>query len=204
MTAPNQPPFEDVLDMLLAAHDAPTAIAVADFAERYPAYRADLIRFAADWADQAYRPVPDPMSVDDEDRVFARAQSFLQNAVYEQQASRAATSAETLYDLAKSAGVSLREVARAAGLNVSLVTKLNRRSIRPAGVRPHIAEAIGRLLAVDTARVMRCWSGPPIMAGATFIAGEAGLQNEQEDFAAAVEASSLSPEEKAAALGEAA
>ena len=83
MTATNQPSLEDVLDMLLAAYKAPTQEAVADFAERFPAYRADILDFAADWAEEEHLPIPEPLTDAQEARVFSRAQSFLQNMLHE-------------------------------------------------------------------------------------------------------------------------
>lgn len=203
MTAINQPSIEDVLDMLLVAYDAPTPDAVAEFAERYPAYRADLITFAADWAEQAHLPAPEQLSDDQEARVFSRAQSFLQNLLFEQVHSTAAAPAmprASLYDLAKGAGVSLRDVADAAGLDVPLVSKLNRRTIRASTIRTHITRSIAQFLRVDFTRVLESWTGPPLVAGASFLASEKPTIPEQEDFDVAVANSTLTPEQKAAAL----
>lgn len=202
MTAINQPSLEDVLDMLLVAYDAPTPDAVAEFAERYPAYRADLITFAADWAEQAHLPAPEPLSDDQEARVFSRAQSFLQNMLFEQASAPVATFTPraSLYDLAKSAGVSLRDVANAAGLDVPLISKLNRRAIRASTIRPHIARAVAQFLRVDITRVIESWIGPPIVGGASFLASDKPMIPEQEDFDVAVSNSTLTPEQKAAAL----
>jgi hypothetical protein len=201
MTGTNQLSLEDVLDMLLLAYDAPTPDAVADFAERYPAHRTDLILFAADWAGEAHLPPSAALDEQQEGRVFARAQSFLQNELFEQAGpGQMAAPTETLYDLAKLAGVSLRDVARVSGLDLGLVTKLNRRAIRPAGVRRHISRSIGSLLRIDPVRVARSWSGPQQLGAAAFLPSEAGRAFEQEDFDVAVSNSSLTEAQKSALL----
>lgn len=202
MTATNQPSLEDVLDMLLAAYKAPTQEAVADFAERFPAYRADILDFAADWAEEEHLPIPEPLTDAQEARVFSRAQSFLQNMLHEHANPAGDTLAAraSLFDLARGSGASLQDVAYAAGLDIPLVAKLNARSIRPETIRQRVARAIAQFLGVDLRRVIESWTGPPLAVGRSYLAQVKPVLPAQEDFDTAVANSSLSSAQKAALL----
>lgn len=202
MTATNQPPLEDVLDMLLAAYKAPTQEAVAEFAERFPAYRADILDFAADWAEEEHLPAPEPLTDAQEARVFARAQSFLQNTLFELSPPAIAVVAarSSLFDLARGSGASLQDVARAAGLDIPLIAKLNGRSIKPETIRERVARAIAQFLGVDFRQVIESWTGPPLAQGRSYLAQVKPVLATQEDFETAVANSTLSPAEKAALL----
>jgi hypothetical protein len=204
MTNPNQPSLEDVLDTLLVTYGAPTPEAIADFAERYPAYRPELFEFAVDWAEEKYLPDPTPLSADREALVFSRAQSAFQNAAFEQAdpSDTVVMARLSLAQLAKRAGKSLGEVMEAVRLDHSLITKLNGRRIRPdtipLKVRRRIADSIG----ISEIQIVASWTGPPSALAMSFHARKAPVIQHQEDFDIAVAKSSLSPEEKAALLEE--
>jgi hypothetical protein len=203
MTHPNQPSLEDVLDMLLVTYGGPTPEAIADFAERFPAYRSNLFEFAVDWTEEEHLPEPGPLNADQEAVVFARAQSAFQNAAFEQTAAAsqtAATARLSLAQLARAAGKSLDDVVQAAGLDHTLISKLNGRRIRPTTIRAQIARKIAAFLRVPESQVVASWTGPPHSLAMSFHAKKAPVPQHQEDFDIAVAKSSLSPEEKAALL----
>lgn len=203
MNALGKPALADVLDMLLAGHEAPRPSAVAEFARRYPALRSDLVRFAAAWGQEEHLPQPISLEPDEEAEVLARAWRSFEVAVIEQgrSASSALAQRRSLHDLARMSNVTLGDVAVAAGLDLPLVVKLSRRGIRPETVRRRVTQAIARFLSVDVQAVLDSLTGPPLISGASFLALEGIGAIEQEDFAAAVASSGgMTPAQKLAAL----
>lgn len=202
MTHTSQPSLEDVLDMLLVTYGEPTPQAIADFAERYPAYRSDIMEFAVDWAEQVYLPEPAPLGADREALVFSRAQSMFQNLAF-QQANKLAPVIEaraSLAELAKRAGKTLGDVMAVVGMDHGLISKLNGRRIRPQTIPSGIAQRIAECLGVSTDRVTASWTGPPAALAMSFHSRKAPVIGHQEDFDIAVAKSSLSDEEKATLL----
>jgi hypothetical protein len=202
MTHTNQPPLEDVLDMLLVTYGEPTPQAIADFAERYPAYRSDLMEFAVEWTEETYLPEPAPLSADQVALVFSRAQSTFQNLAF-QQANAAAPVIEaraSLAELAKRASKTLGDVMEAAGMDHGLISKLNGRRIRAETIPRWIARRIADFLGVSADRVTASWTGRPAALAMSFHARKAPVMAHQEDFDIAVAKSSLSEEEKAKLL----
>lgn len=203
MTHSNQPSLEDVLDMMLVTYGDPTPQAIADFAQRYPAYRSELYDFAVDWAEEEHLPVPEELNAEQKTLVFARAQSLFQNIAFEQQADASATEVSTrlsLAQLAKRAGKTLDDVRQAVGLDLGLIAKLNNKRIRPESIPGPIARAIGAFLGTSEPQVRASWTGPPRALSMSFHARKTPVIPHKEDFAIAVAQSTLSPEEKAALL----
>lgn len=200
MTPPNQPPLEDVLDMLLVTYGEPTPEAIADYAERYPVYHADLLEFAVDWAEEAHLPAPVALSTEQEDLIFVRAQSIFQNVVFEQSSPTVASAPLSLAELAKRAGKTLGDIMEAVGLDHGLITKLNGRRIRPASIPALLPSAIGQFLALPSEQVMVSWSGAPKALALSFHARRTPVVPHQEDFDIAVAKSTLSPQEQARLL----
>lgn len=205
MTHLDQPMLEDVLDMLLVTYGEPTPQAIADFAERYPAFRSELMEFAVDWAEETHLPQPAPLDQEQEAVVFARAQSVFQNIVYEQTSAQSAPAAgrTSLAELAKRAGTSLGEIMGATGLDHGLISKLNGRRIRPQTIPQSLARAISNFLGLPEGQVTASWTGPPKALAMSFHARQAPIIPHQEDFDIAVAKSSLSPEQKAKLLQDA-
>lgn len=202
MTNPTQPSLEDVLDMLLVTYGEPTPQAIADFAQRYPAYRTDLFEFAVDWAEEEHLPKPAPLGDDEEALIFSRAQSTFQNIAYEQaQADGSVVAARiSLAELAKRAGKTLGDVMEAVGLDHGLISKLNGRRIRAPTIPDWLATSIGQFLSTPPTRVKASWTGPPAALSMSFHARKAPILPHQEDFDIAVAKSTLSPELQAKLL----
>jgi hypothetical protein len=211
MTEIQNPSLEDVLTLLLESYDAPSYQALTDFAKRYPVYRNELMDFVASWSEEVHLPPADAPDETQEARTLARAQSFLQNQLFER-GSAANPSAEmqqpqarahpSLSDLARASGRTLLDVARAAGLDLPLVTKLNNRRFRPDTICKKVGRSIADFLGIDVDQVIASWTGPPRVGAMSFMAQTKPVVPPQEDFKEAVSASSLSPPEKAALLGE--
>jgi hypothetical protein len=205
MTHLDQPMLEDVLDMLLVTYGEPTPQAIAEFAERYPAYRSELMEFAAEWALEDHLPEPAPLSPEQEALVFARGQSAFQNIVHAQTKVEAgsAVGRASLAELAKRAGKSLGDIMGGTGLDHGLISKLNGRRIRPQTIPQSLARAIGDFLGLPEAQVTASWTGAPKALAMSFHSRQAQIMPHQEDFDIAVAKSSLSPEHKAKLLQDA-
>jgi transcriptional regulator with XRE-family HTH domain len=198
MSVAETPAIDDVLDLMIAEFGSPHLRAVAAYAARYPRYRAELIDFAAIWAHQAYLPAPEPAHpADGVRRVEARAERGLAEALA---ARAAARQPKSLTALVAASGQDLDDVARRLGLDQSIMNKLERRRIRPETIPAGLTRRLAALLHADPAVVARAWMGPPRTepAMAAFMAIK--LPGEQEDFATAIAASSLSPAQRDALL----
>lgn len=205
MTHLSQPMLEDVLDTLLVTYGEPTPQAIAEFARLYPAYRSDLLEFAADWAAEAHLPEPEPLSLEQEALVFARGQSAFQNISHVQTKVETGPAAgrTSLAELAKRAGKSLGEVMSNTGLDHGLISKLNGRRILPQTIPRSLARAIADFLGLPEAQVKASWTGAPNALAMSFHSRQAPIMPHQEDFHIAVAKSSLSPEQKAKLLQDA-
>lgn len=205
MTHLNQPPLEDVLDIMLVTYGEPTPQAIADFAQRYPAYRSELYDFAVDWAEEECLPKPEELTENQKALVTARAQSLFHNIAYEQQGEAGAaqvSASVSLAQLAKRAGKTLDDVRKAIGFDHGLIAKLNNRRIRPDSIPARIARAIAAVVGAPEAQVHASWTGPPRALAMSFHSQKAPVIPHKEDFAIAVAQSTLSPEEKAALLAD--
>lgn len=207
MTKPAPLPIEDVLDLFVLETETPSRDLLLAFISRFPHYRRELIDFAALWAEQELLP---PEIVHDEAaeaQLATRMQSFVQNQLYNlktlSQVEATPSSARmtaSLHSLAQSSGRSLHDVARASGLDLVLMRKLNARQIRPETIPRRLSEQIAAFIGTSVEQVMVVWTGPPRTGQAAFRAETKPTVAAQEDFADAVAASSLSPDERAALL----
>lgn len=209
MTQNKEPTLDDVLNEFVAAYEKPTAEALESWAARYPQFRNELIDFAASWAAQLVLPPAPELSAEEEKLLVDRAMSHVQNVVYKRNETRAAQSEDrsisSLTGEAKRAGMNAQEFAKACGLDLALVTKLNNRQIKPLSIPAQLVSHIARLLSASVDAVGEYLAGPPqALAGRSFLARGKPQSAEQQSFADAVRASSLSEAEKARWLDEAA
>jgi len=209
MTQNNEPTLDDVLNEFVAEYEKPTAEALESWAARYPQFRNELIDFAVSWTEQLVLPPAPELSAEEEKLLVDRAMSHVQNVVYKRdEASAAQTEARSISSLtgeAKRAGMNAQEFAKACGLDLVLVTKLNNRQIRPLSIPARLVGQIARLVGASVDGVSAYLAGPPQpLAGRSFLARGKPQSAEQHSFADAVRASSLSEAEKARWLDEAA
>lgn len=201
MTKDNQLSLEEVLDMLLDEFETPSRQAIAHFSKLYPDYRQGLMEFAAVWAEEIRLPEAPPLSKEQEERVATRAQSFLQNALFNS-AKKSADPARqvataSLAQLAESSGQTPHDVARLAGLDTILMSKLNGRRIRVDSVPSRVAARLAEILRVRTDQVLA--SLTPYEGhrpGFAFLATSRPVPAPPEDFTTAVLSSTLTDEEK--------
>jgi hypothetical protein len=201
MTYDDPTPLEEVLDMLLYEFGEPSPKAIATFSSRFPQYRVELMEFAGAWALDELLPPAQPISAEQEARVEARANSFLENALFARtRRVPPMAAASSLSALAEASGCRLHDVAQQVGMDLPLMSKLNGRRFKPERIPRRLAAKIAAIFQVDISAVLACWTGPPRVVHASFLATSTPIVPPQEDFAAAVAASSLSPAAKAALL----
>lgn len=203
------PTVDDVLNQFVAEHDQPTAEALEAWVGRYPQFRRELIEFAAAWAEQMVLPAAPALTTDEEERIADRAMSHALNVSFsrDEQAQSGQSNENGIKSLtveAKNAGLSAPGFAKACGLDLVLITKLNNRQIRPNTIPPRLIRHVARLLG-RTIEAVKEYLGraPQPLAGRSFLAFKKPKSAEQESFADAVRASSLSEAEKARWLDEA-
>lgn len=200
--------LDDVLNEFIAEHEKPTAEALEALAKRYPRYRDALIDFAAVWAEQLVLPAAEELSPEQEKALVDRAMSHAANVTYnrDQDAQGRAGGAQTISSLtgeAKRMGYSVREFAKACGLDLALITKLNNRQIRPDTVPSRLISHMARLIERTTAAVREYLALPPGRATArAYLSRQKPESSGQQSFAEAVKDSSLSDAEKARWLDE--
>jgi len=202
------PMLDDVLNEFMAGHDSPTADAVEALARRYPQYRRALIDFAAAWAEQRALPPAPPLEAEREKALIDRAMSHVENVAYGQgertpEQRKASISIASLTGEAKRKGFSAQEFAKACGLDLVLISKLNNRQIRPATIPPRLIGHIGQLLDRAVEAIEEYLARPPNAPAATaFLSRGKPRTPGQQSFADAVRTSSLSKAEKARWLDE--
>lgn len=209
MTQKQNLTLDDVLNEFVAAYEQPSAEALERWAARYPQFRKELVDFAAAWAEQLVLPPAPELSAEREKLLVDRAMSHVQNVVFKRAQSEA-TQAEhraiaSLTGEAKRAGMSGQEFAKACGLDLALVTKLNNRQIKPRSIPARLVGHIARLLERTVEAVTEYLARPPqALAGRAFLARGKPQSSGQQTFADAVRASSLNDAEKARWLDESA
>lgn len=203
------PTLDDVLNEFVAEHEQPTAEALEALVGRYPQFRRELIEFAGAWAEQTVLPHAPELTTDEEERIVDRAMSHALNVSFrrDEQAQSHHSNESVIKSLtaeAKNEGLSALEFAKACGLDLVLISKLNNRQIKPNTIPPRLVSQIARQLGRKIETVVEYLGRPPqLLAGRSFLALEKPQNTEQECFADAVRASSLSEAEKARWLDEA-
>lgn len=152
-------PLEDVLDMLLDQHGAPTGQSIAQFAARFPQHRAALIEFAASWAEEEHLPPPAPLPKEKIREAQRQALAALQAGLDARDAIGTG-SRQTLEHLAALSGRTLAQVASAAALPLPVVAKLNAGRILPESVGEGLVQRIGRYLRIRSEELIASWSIP--------------------------------------------
>lgn len=204
------PTLEDVLNEFVAEYDQPTAAALKTWATRYPQFRRELVEFAAAWAEQQALPPAPELSAEQEKSLVDRAMSHVLNVAFSRDEQAQGLEANdppvtSLTGEARQAGFSAQELAKECGLDLALISKLNNRQIRPGSIPPRLISQLGTLLRRPAAIIAAFFASPPqISAGRAFLSRSKPQSKEQQSFADAVRASSLSATEKERWLEEAA
>ncbi len=190
--------FEDLLDALMLEESEPSYAALARWSARYPEHREALAAFFATWAVQVELPQE---TVVDEEQLANLAVRKALNIVYRQDGeARQAPDVKSnrtslrLIAAARAAGTSVGQLAASAGLDQTIIQKLDLR--RLTKIPSLCYERIASALSTTPARVQQMVSGQPILA--------AGVRHKTtrrpilttEDFGVAIRNSSLSEEAK--------
>lgn len=203
------PTLDDVLNEFVAEYERPTAETLGAWVRRYPQFRNELIEFSAAWAEQIVLPAAPELTTYEEERIVDRAMSHALNVSFsrDEQAQSHQTNKNAIRSLtaeAKKTGLNPQEFAKACGLDLVLIAKLNSRQIRHNTIPPRLIGHVARLLERSIEAVTEYLGRPPQpLAGRSFFAVEKPKGAEQESFADAVRASSLRGAEKARWLDEA-
>jgi hypothetical protein len=210
MTQSQTPTLDDVLNEFMAEQSRPQADALEVLAKRYPQFQRELIDFAAAWAEQLTLPAETELSPEQEKLLVDRAMSHMVNVTFnrEEKAQEPVKKAAPLQNLtgeAKKSGYELQEFAKACGLDLALVTKLNNRLISLNTIPPRLISHIGRLLSRSIEEISYYLSmSPADLATKSFLARKKPQRPKQQSFAEAIRGSSLSDAEKTRWLDEAA
>jgi len=152
--------LEDVLDLMLEEHGEPSLKAVAAYSRIHPEHRPALVDFAARWAEEKHLPVTERPR-DYNSAVKAAADAF-------SRALHASAGPVRLSELAKSAGLTLQDLARRCGLHASILTKLDGGRIKPGSVGDALPTMLGRLLDVSSETALASFAprqNAPVTAG---------------------------------------
>lgn len=195
--------LDDVLTRFVDEVAAPTRDTTLAFAARFPAYKHEILRFSAVWAEQEVLPEAEALSP----AMAADLTSKLAVQVREQLA-RAGSPVMprvrglSLNSMCVAIGRSLHDLAEACGLDLMLARKLDDRRIDPSSIPMALNRRIASFIGVPVDRVAQAWSRPLRQPKFAFTAQRRGesVNIVRESFADAVADSTLSPEAQAALI----
>ena len=203
-----EPTLDDALNTFVQENDRPTAGNVQKWVERYPQFREDLIEFAAVWAEQLVLPAAEEIGAEAEKVLVDRAMSHVLNVAYSRDVEtlERTTSDDPVHSLtqdAQRAGTRPVQLAKACGLDLNLLSKLNSRQIQPWTIPAELIGKLAEQLNKTVAALKIFFAGPPRAAtGKAYLSRGKPTGKAQQSFADAVRQSSLSDEEKARWLNE--
>ena len=203
-----EPTLDDALNTFVQENDRPTAGNLQEWVDRYPQFRKDLIDFAAAWAEQLVLPAAEGIGAETEKLLVDRAMSHVHNVAYNRDVERLRQTAtddsvRSLTGDAQRVGTRPAELAKACGLDLGLLSKLNNRQIHPWTIPAELIGMLAEQLNKTVAALKIFFAGPPRAAvGKAYLSRGKPTASPQQSFAEAVQQSSLSDEEKARWLSE--
>ena len=203
-----EPTLDDALNTFVQENDRPTAGNLQEWVDRYPQFRKDLIDFAAAWAEQLVLPAAEGIGAETEKLLVDRAMSHVHNVAYNRDVERLRQTAtddsvRSLTGDAQRVGTRPAELAKACGLDLGLLSKLNNRQIHPWTIPAELIGMLAEHLNKTVAALKIFFAGPPRAAvGKAYLSRGKPTASPQQSFAEAVQQSSLSDEEKARWLSE--
>lgn len=193
----NMATLDDVLHEFVAENDRPTAENIQKWVAYYPHFEKELVDFAATWAEQLVLPEAPDLGDASERVLIDRAMSHVQNMAYHTSGAQAESPIQNLTGEAQRAGMDSQEFAKACGLDLALVSKLNSRMIEPATIPGSLVRHVARLIDRSFDAVANYLAMPPRnLAGNAYLARAKPSSFGRQSFADAVNASSLSDAEK--------
>ena len=204
----NEVTLDDVFNTFVAENDKPTAENLQEWVKRYPQYQRELVDFAAAWAEQLVLPPAPELGPETENALIDRAMSHALNVAYNQdvQAQEQAENDDSVLSLtgeAQRLGMDPQEFAKACGLDLALISKLNTRQVKPETIPSKLVRLLGQKLRKPVAVIAAYLEMPSqALAGKSFLARRKPESTAQQSFEDAMRASSLSEEEKVRWLNE--
>lgn len=198
-----EPTLDDVLNAYVEENDGPTAENLQEWVNRYPQFREDLVEFAAVWAEQLVLPPAPEMGAEAEKRLVDRAMSHVLNVAYSRdvETQEQAVSDDPVDSLTQDAqreGMKPLQLARACGLDLGMLSKLNNRQIQPWTIPAELIRTLAEHLHKSATAIKTYFAKPPLSTtGKAFLSRGKPTNTSQQAFADAVRASSLSDDEKA-------
>lgn len=186
--------LEDVLDIMLAEHGAPTPAALSAASRLHPEHRAALLAFAASWAEERHLPPSRPQPTVDAAAAAAARDLFAR-------ALAARERPATLSDLAARAGTTLHDLALRCRLDPSVLSRLDAGRITTTSIGHVLPTRLATLLGATREAVAATFDGtrPRLMA-----AGFLGPAHPpaREDFRKVLEETGTDPDVVAELLPE--
>ena len=204
--------LDDILDQFLLEHDAPTADALAALLRLHPDHRQSIVAFTTAWCEQRLLPAEGPVGRLREQDFIEKACALFESAVAtrdasssptEQRAQAAFPAASSLFELAQRAGLSLVDLVPVLDLDIGIVAKLDKRSIRLDTLPARLFTAIARTIGCSIREIQEALAGPPAQVMPSFMIVRSGASPRPESFADAVRASTLPEAAKASWLTDA-
>ena len=200
--------LDEALNTFVEENDRPTAENLQEWVDRYPQFRKDLVEFAAVWAEQLVLPAADEPGAEAEKVLVDRAMSHVLNVAYHRDVEMLdqTTSDDPIRSLTQDAlhaGTKPAQLAKACGLDLGLLSKLNNRQIQPSTIPGVLIDMLAENLDKTIAALKIFFAGlPRATAGKAYLSRGKPTGMVQQSFTDAVRQSSLSDEEKARWLNE--
>lgn len=185
------PLLDDVLEEMAAAAAPPDARQLRAWIERYPQFRAEIVDFVTAWIEmEAADPVAEAAQ-DEVEIVVNRALSRVREL--RGAGAKPAAIGNLAAEIQAAGGFDAFQ--RAAGIDRSIVTCLEKRLIRPATIPARMVAAVAQALGRDAAAVRGYLRLPPHSAAAYKASRQPELK--QVDFAEIVRHADIPEAEKA-------
>ncbi len=182
--------LQDILDAYVAATPAPTPATLVAWIRRYPQYERELTTFTVTWSLSETLPVAPEVQIIPVETLAQRGMDRVHAVLAMQDTQTTAQTAPAIADLvteAQARGLSMRAMAREAGLSVVLLSMLDRRLIRGASIPREVVEALAGVIGREAAAVAQYLQGAPtLVQGASYYSAAPPTLAAQEDFFAAV------------------
>jgi hypothetical protein len=204
--------LDDILDQFLLEHDAPTSSALAALLRLHPDHRESIVAFSTTWCEQRLLPAEGPVGHVKQQGFIEKACALFESAAAKRDASSSPTeqrpqaaspAASSLFELAQRAGLSLVDLVPLLGLDIGIVAKLDKRSIRLDTMPERLFSAIARAISCSIREIQEALAGPAAQAMPSFMIVRSGASTRPESFADAVRASTLPAAAKASWLTDA-
>jgi hypothetical protein len=190
--------LDDVLAEIAALPAPPNAQELRGLMGKYPEFKASIIEFVTDWIEMEASKVPHHVTTEEVDLVVNRTMSRVQQLLDAEQ--RPGPIADLAADIT-AAGYDLASFQRAVGIDLSILTCVAERKVRPASMPLRLIADMATALRRNIEHVRNYVRLPPELATAHKARKQPQLA--QVDFAFLVEHADLPRSDKVRWLAEA-